>query len=395
MTPNQDCPIAKLKPMLNGVVPISDAERQGRLDKAQRLMAQHRLDAIVVEAGTSMFYYTGVMWRQSERTFAFVLPAEGEIVWVCPKFEDDRALEVIRFGKDIRTWEEDESPYALFSDIFRDKGISTGRIGIEEQVRYFITDGVRKDSPAAQYVSADPVTIGCRSIKSPAEIALMQRANDITVEAYKATVAMLREGMTKGDFARDSAAAFAALGVEGRIGVNFGEHSALPHGSIKPRALREGDVVLMDGGCSVEGYRSDISRTVVFGKPTQKYIDVWHVQFASQLAGFKAARPGVSHESIDAAARQVIIDAGYGPGYKLPGVPHRLGHGIGLDGHEWTYLVTGNKDPVQPGMCFTNEPTIVIPGEFGIRQEDDMYITEDGVRWFTRPMPSITQMFVE
>lgn len=393
MSIQQDGPIARLKPMTDGIVAISDEERQGRIDKAQRLMARHGIDALVIEAGSSMFYYTGVQWGLSERTFAMVLPAKGEITWICPKFEDDRALEVIRFGKDIRTWEEEESPYKLFADIFREKGTNTGRIGIEERVRFFICDGIRHEAPAAQYVSADPVIIGCRSIKSAAEIALMQRANDITVEAYKTVIAMLREGMTKADFTRDSLAAFAALGVTGQIDVNFGEHSALPHGSSKPRPLRENDIVLMDGSCSIEGYRSDISRTLVFGKPTQKYMEVWKVQLEAQLAAFHAARPGVPHEDIDAASRMVLVDAGYGPGYRLPGLPHRVGHGIGLDIHEWTYLVKGNKAPVQPGMCFTNEPMVAIPGEFGVRQEDAMYITEDGVRWFTQPMPSITQPF--
>lgn len=390
---HQDNPIARLKPMTDGIVPISDAERLARMEKARRLMVQNGLDAVVIEAGSSMFYYTGVTWGLSERTFAMVLPARGEIVWVCAKFEEDRALELIRFGKDVRTWEEDESPYQLFADVFREKGISAGRIGFDERVRFFIWDGIRKVTPGAEYVSADPVTIGCRSIKSPAEIALMQRANDITVEAYKAAIAMLREGMTKADFASDADAAFRALGVVGGIGANFGEHSALPHGSSKPRTLREGDIILMDGGCSVEGYRSDISRTIVFGKPTQEQLDIWHLEVQAQMAAFKAAKPGVPHEDIDAAARKVITDAGYGPGYKVPGLPHRTGHGIGLDGHEWTYLVKGNKEPVQPGMCFTDEPMIVIPGEYGIRQEDDMYITGDGARWFSQPSLAMDRPF--
>ena len=387
-------PIARLEPMTAGVIPISDAERRARIDRAQRLMAENQLDAMVIEPGSSMFYFTGVEWGLSERVFVMVLPAKGDIVWVCPKFEEDRALELVRFGHDIRTWHEDESPYKVLAGILRDLAAWSGRVALEERVRFLLVDGMRQEAPAAHYVSADAVTIACRSIKSAAEIALMQRANDITVEAYKAVLAMLREGMTKAEFMSDSVAAFAALGVVGRIGANFGEHSALPHGSSRPRALRPGDVVLMDGGCSVEGYRSDISRTIVFGPPNQRYRDVWEVQLAAQRAAFEAARPGVAHEDIDAAARQVIVEAGYGPGYDLPGLPHRLGHGIGLDGHEWTYLVKGNKAPVKPGMCFTNEPTIVLPGEFGIRQEDDIYITSAGARWFTQPMPAIDQPFV-
>jgi Xaa-Pro dipeptidase len=275
-----------------------------------------------------------------------------------------------------------------------DRGLRTGRVGIEERVRFFVYDGLRRQAPGLDFVSADPVTIGCRSIKSPAEIALMQRANDITVEAYKAALAMLKEGMTKGDFSANAAAAFSALGTSGGIGASFGEQSSLPHGSIKPRTLKEGDVILMDGGCGIEGYRSDVSRTVVFGKPIKKQLDVWNLEKKAQLAAFKAAKAGAPHEAVDAAARKVITAAGYGPGYKIPGLPHRTGHGIGLDGHEWTYLVKGNKAPIQPGMCFTNEPMIVIPGEFGVRLEDDMYITEGGAKWFTEPSPSIERPFV-
>jgi Xaa-Pro dipeptidase len=389
----KDTPIGRLKPMTGGVVPISDAERLARMEKARRLMMENKIDAIVIEGGTGLVYFADVSWWLSERVLAWVLPAKGEMAWVCPKFEEDRARELIRFGTDIRTWEEDESPYKAIAGVFRDRGIRTGRVGIEERVRFFVYDGLRKEAPGLDFVIADPVTVGCRSIKSPAEIALMQRANDITVEAYKAAIAMLREGMTKGDFSANAAAAFRALGASGGIGASFGEQSSFPHGSIKPRALKDGDVVLMDGGCSVGGYQSDVSRTVVFGKPTQKQRDVWEVQKSAQLAAFKAAKPGVPHEDVDAAARKVITAAGFGPGYKVPGLPHRTGHGIGMDGHEWTYLVKGNKALLRPGMCFTDEPMIVIPGEFGVRLEDDIHITEDGAKWFTEPSPSIEKPF--
>jgi Xaa-Pro dipeptidase len=381
-------------PLTQGIVPISDSERWGRIEKARRLMTSSGIDALVIEAGTSMFYFAGVTWGLSERTFAMVLPAKGDIVWICPKFEEDRAREQVRFGTDIRTWEEDQSPDNLFAAAFRDLGIRTGRIGLEERLRFFVCDGIRKQAPALEYVSADPVTIPCRSVKSPAEIALMQRANDATVAAYKIALAQLREGMTGPEFSAIAAAAFASLGFSGgRISASFGEQSSLPHGSVKPRTLREGDIVLMDGGCAVEGYRSDVSRTIVFGKPDAEQLKVWNLEKQAQAAAFRAAAPGVPHEDIDAAARKVITDAGYGPEYRVPGLPHRTGHGIGLDGHEWTYLVKGNKAPVQPGMCFTNEPMIVIPGDFGVRLEDDMYITEDGVKWFTQPSPSIDRPF--
>jgi Xaa-Pro dipeptidase len=390
----KDTPISRLKPMTAGIVPISDDERLARMEKARRLMAENKIDAIVIEGGTGLVYYTDVSWWLSERILAWILPAKGEMAWVCPKFEEDRARELIRFGTDIRTWEEDESPYKAIAKVFQDRGIRTGRVGMEERVRFFVFDGLRKEASGLDFASADPVTVGCRSIKSPAEIALMQRANDITVEAYKAAIAMLREGMTKGDFSANASAAFRALGGSGGIGASFGEQSSYPHGSIKPRTLKEGDVVLMDGGCNVGGYQSDVSRTVVFGKPTQKQRDVWEVQKSAQLAAFKAARPGVPHEDVDAAARAVITAAGFGPGYKVPGLPHRTGHGIGMDGHEWTYLVKGNKAPIKPGMCFTDEPMIVIPGEFGVRLEDDIHITEGGAKWFTEPSPSIEKPFV-
>jgi Xaa-Pro dipeptidase len=389
----KDTPISRLKPMTAGIVPISDDERLARMEKARRLMAENKIDAIVIEGGTGLVYYTDVSWWLSERILAWILPAKGEMAWVCPKFEEDRARELIRFGTDIRTWEEDESPYKAIAKVFQDRGIRTGRVGMEERVRFFVFDGLRKEASGLDFASADPVTVGCRSIKSPAEIALMQRANDITVEAYKAAIAMLREGMTKGDFSANASAAFRALGGSGGIGASFGEQSSYPHGSIKPRTLKEGDVVLMDGGCNVGGYQSDVSRTVVFGKPTQKQRDVWEVQKSAQLAAFKAARPGVPHEDVDAAARAVITAAGFGPGYKVPGLPHRTGHGIGMDGHEWTYLVKGNKAPIKPGMCFTDEPMIVIPGEFGVRLEDDIHITEGGAKWFTEPSPSIEKPF--
>lgn len=385
--------IGKLRPMTDGITPISERERRARIEKARKLMVDNGIDAIYMEGGSGLFYYTGVRWGRSERMLALVLPAHGDLAYVCPKFEEDRARELIRFGDDIRPWEEDESPYKLVAQIFKDRGISAGKVGMEERTRFFLFDGIRKEAPGLEYVSADPVTIGCRVTKSPAEIALMQRAMDITIEAYKATVACLHEGMTKSEFRDISVAAHRALGVQGGIGTNFGESTALPHGSIKPRNLRENDVVLMDGGCNVEGYRSDISRTIVFGKPTQKIRDTWELMSKAQDAAYRASKIGAACEDVDAAARKVLVDAGLGPDYKVPGCPHRSGHGIGLDGHEWTNIVRGNKTPLAPGMCFSDEPMIVIPGEFGIRIEDCIYMTDGGARYFTQPSPSIDQPF--
>ena len=385
--------IRKLKKMTDGVAPISDAERNARIEKARRLMRANRIDAIYVEPGATMSYYTGMRWGTSERMFALVIPVRGDVAWVCPKFEEERARELIKIGNDIRTWEEDESPYQRVAEIFRDRSIRTGRIGMEERVRFFLFDGLRKAAPALQFVSATPVTAGGRMFKSPAEIALMQRANDITIVAYKATRDSMREGMTQDEFAANCAAAFRALGAPGGVFVSFGKYTAFPHGSSTPQKLKEGDVVLMDGGCGVEGYQSDITRTFVFGKPTQRQRDIWDLERKSQDAGFAAAQVGAPCEAVDAAARKVITDAGFGPDYKTPGLPHRTGHGIGLEGHEWTNFVRGNKTPIQPGMCFSDEPTIVIYGEFGIRLEDCLYITENGPKFFTEQSPSIEKPF--
>jgi Xaa-Pro aminopeptidase len=383
--------VKNLKNRISDIATITDDERKGRIEKAKRLMAENGMSAMYVESGTSLFYYTGVKWGRSERMFAMVIPAKGDPAWVCPAFEEQRARELIRFGKDIRTWQEHESPYRLVAQILADHGVSTGKIGIEESTRFFFMDGVSKESPGCQTVSADPVTVGCRVIKSETELALMKRANEITVEAYKAAVSSLKEGITHFEVSRIISAAFSAMGVSGGAGVQFGEYSAFPHGSIKPQKLKTGDVVMMDGGCDVDGYRSDVTRTVVFGKPSDRQRHVWEIERKAQDAARDAVRPGVACEAIDAAARKVITDAGFGPDYKY--FTHRLGHGIGLDGHEWTYLVRGNKTPLAPGMCFSDEPGIYIYGEFGVRLEDCFHVTENGAELFTHQSPSIDDPF--
>lgn len=376
--------VRRLKPMLTGVPPISPAERLARLDQARRLMRENGIAAIVLEPGSTMYYFTGVRWGQSERTFAAVLPATGNLAWVCPAFEEARARELIPAGGEVRVWQEDESPFRLIAGLLRDRGVAAGRVGIEENLRFFILDNLRREAPVLDYVSADPVTAGCRMIKSPAELAHMQRAADITIAAFRATFPTLKEGMTQYDVAANMTAALTHLGgQEPWVLVGLGEYSAFPHGSIKPQRLRDRDVVLIDAGCSFQGYQADITRTTVYGKPTARQVQVWNVERKAQDAAFAAARPGATCESVDAAARKVITDAGFGPGYQVPGLPHRTGHGIGLDGHEWTYLVRGNRTPLRPGMCFSDEPTIVIYGQFGIRLEDCMHITENGAQFFS------------
>ena len=278
-------PIRQLRRMTDNVVPITLEERKARVEKAQKLMREQRIDAIYIEPGSSMFYYTGMRWGTSERMLAMVIPAKGELAWVCPKFEEERARELIRMGTDIRTWEEDESPYQRVAEIFKDRGIRTGTIGMEERVRFFLYDGIRKAAPALKFVDATPITAGCRMFKSPAELALMQIANDLTIVAYKATRDSMREGMTQGEFAGNCAAAFRALGTSGGIFVSFGKYTAFPHGSSTPQRLKEGDVVLMDGGCSIEGYQSDITRTFVFGKASDRQRQIWDLERKAQEIG--------------------------------------------------------------------------------------------------------------
>ena len=387
--------IQDLRPMTADVVPITVEERKQRIAKAQQLMEEQKIDGIFMEGTVSGFYFTGIRWGQSERTFGLVIPAKGAIAYVCPKFEEDRARELINtaFGDEVRCWEEDQSPYALIAGIVKDRGVKYNRIGMEERVRFFIAEGVKKDAPGFEIVDATPVIAGCRMYKSKAEIALMQKANDVTIEAYKATFPAIRSGMPQAEFSNNLSAAFRNLGYSGGALVLVGKYSAIPHGTIVPQTIKEGDVLLVDGGTSCEGYASDITRTIVVGKPTQRQIDVWNLEKKAQDAAFAAIKIGAACESVDAAARAVIENAGFGKNYKLPGLPHRTGHGIGLDGHEWTNFVRGNKTKIAQGMCFSDEPTIAIPGEFGIRLEDCLYVAEDGPHFFSKQSKSIEEPF--
>ena len=384
-----------LPSMTAGVVPISVTEWQARVEKAQRLLVEQKTEALVLDAGTSLEYFTGISWWPSERTMVAIIPAKGEVRYVCPGFEEARLREMIRIGKDVYVWQEDESPYTQVAKIFKDAGIRTGKIGMEERLRFFILDGIRKEAAHLDYVSGDPISVPCRLIKSPAEIALIQKANDITLAAMKTGMDSLKEGMAPADFSAIVTKAHQQFGAQPDFAmVNFAEASALPHGSIKPQKLKKGDIVLMDCGCRVEGYSSDISRTIVFGaEPTKRQLDIWNLEKKAQAAGFAAAKMGVACEAIDFAARKVLTDAGFGPEYKLPGLPHRTGHGIGMDGHEWGNMVKGNKLLLQAGMCFSIEPNISIPGEFGVRLEDCAYMTEEGPKWFSQPSRAIDKPF--
>jgi len=388
--------IAELKSMREQAHPITIEERKERLERARRLMQENRMDAILLIGGTSMKYFVNIDWWLSERTFALIIPAKGEPFFVCPGFEEGRAQEQINRGPfagnpDLRIWQENESPYERVAQGLKDRGIANGRIGIEETVWFVYSDGVAHAAPGVTLTSATSVTAGCRMHKTQHEIELLQLANTVTIKAYEAAWHSLRAGMTQQDFARMVADAHRQLGFTGDAGVQVGQYSALPHGSIEPQRVEEGMILLIDGGCAVEGYHSDISRTFVLGKPTDKMKKVFDIVHRAQAAALAQARPGVEAQTVDAAARKVIEDAGYGPGYKYFG--HRLGHGIGMDDHEWAYLVGGDTMKLEPRMSFSDEPGIYVRGEFGVRLEDCMHITEDGAKLFTGQSASLERPF--
>jgi Xaa-Pro dipeptidase len=393
---NQPEAIARLKSRKAEAKPITTAEREQRIEKARQLMAANKIDAIMITGGTSLVYFTNIHWWMSERLFAIVMPVKGNPFYVCPAFEEDRAREQIAGGPggtnaEVRTWQEDESPYQRIAEGLKDRKLTAGNMGMEETVRYVFSEGLSKAAPGLHLVSATPVTAGCRMIKSQHELQLMKLANEVTLSAYEAAYLSTKEGMTQNDFGAMVQAAHSQQGFQGGASIQIGENSALPHGSAKPQVIRKGTILLMDGGCVVEGYESDISRTVVLGKPSDKMKQVFEIVHKAQSAALAAAKPGVECQAVDAAARKVITDAGYGPDYKH--FTHRVGHGIGMDGHEWPYLVRGNTLPLAPNMTFSDEPGIYIRGEFGVRLEDDMHITENGAELFTPQSVSLEEPF--
>lgn len=346
------------------------------MEKARRLMRQHNVSALYLNGGSTLSYFTGMEWGLSERMFAVILPRQGELIYISPAFEGRRAQERIKLGKDLRLWQEDESPYELVRIALADRGIRSGAVALEPMVRHFVSDGLAAATPGIHWVSGRAITDGCRMIKDEKELAFMRAADQIAKTAFRNAFKSLREGMTEADLGQTISRAFTSLGARGGALVLFGPNSAFPHGSTRQRKLIAGDIVLVDGGCSVQGYQSDVTRTVVFGKPSDKHRQIFQIVHAAQTAAREAARAGVPCEAVDRAARQVIEQAGYGPGYKY--FTHRVGHGIGLDGHEEPYLVKGNKLLLQPGMTFSDEPGIYIEGEFGLRLEDIIHITADG-----------------
>ncbi|MBP6327750.1 MAG: aminopeptidase P family protein [Dokdonella sp.] len=375
--------------------PIDEAERKARIARAQTLMAGHGIGAVLIEPGSSLLYFTAVNWWRSERLTCAVLPVEGEPCLVTPFFEEPSVRESLGVPAEVRVWQEHEDPVDVVAGFLREKKLLERPIGIEETVRYFVVDGLRKVLPHARLVSANPVVRGCRMRKSAAEIALMQCASDVTVAAYRWVYPRIEAGMGPQDIGALMSNATQKLGGgEGFNLILLGEASAYPHGSGKPQKVVPGEVVLMDCGCNVHGYQSDISRSFVFGgKPNDEQRKVWNEVHKGQQIAFAAAKPGVPAGEVDDAVRRYYQSLGYGPDYKLPGLSHRTGHGIGMDGHEPVNLVRGEKTPLAAGMCFSDEPGIYIPGKFGIRLEDCFHMTAEGPRWFSTPPPSIDQPF--
>ncbi|HEY3935886.1 MAG TPA: Xaa-Pro peptidase family protein [Bryobacteraceae bacterium] len=394
--------IAALQPMTGQIRPFSNQEREARLERARKLMATEKIDAIVLSGGASALYFANVQFGGGERLWALVIPAKANPFIVCPAFEEDRAHELLAgtsFARaDVRTWQEDESPYARLIQGLKDRGVTRGRVGVEETIKFVFADGIaHAGAPAFQVVSATPVTAGCRMIKDAHEIECLRLAGQATIRVYEAVYKALEEGMTQRDVNALIQAGYARVGFPGEASLNIGEYTASPHGSRALQTIREGTIIMLDDGCRVEGYTSDITRTFVLGKPTDKMLAVFEIVRRAQKAALEAARPGAPNEVVDAAARKVIVDGGYGPGFKY--FTHRVGHGLGLEMHEWSYLVKGNmygwpaRPTLQPGMVFSDEPGIYIRGEFGIRLEDDLHVTETGAELLTTPSPSLEHPF--
>ncbi len=389
-------PILALFDHTKFVRPITEAERNGRLDRARELMTEYGLNAVLITAGASLLYFTGAHWYQSERLFAYVIPQAAAPFIVCPALERDHLAEILPHFPEHETtltylWQENEDPFITLRRALGEENLATGTLGIEEHTQFAFSNAIAKACPALKIVSATAVTAGCRSVKSTAEIALLRLANGITLDVYRAVYQSCKPGDTSHRVAELVEAAYARCGVHGEASCNVGINTAVPHGSSLPQTIHEGEIVTLDDGCTVEGYTSDITRTWVYGKPADLQRKIFDIVHSAQSAALAAARPGVEMQSVDAAARKVIVEAGYGPGYDF--FLHRVGHGIGLDMHEWPYLVGGNTQKLTPAMTFSDEPGIYIPKKFGIRLEDCMLITDAGAELFTPQSPSLENPF--
>ena len=379
-----------LRSIVDDTIPISVEERLARIEKAQQLMGEYGIDAILLEPGSAMLYFSGISWWRSERLTAVIIPREGDIGVVTPFFEEPSVRESMTFGDDVRPWHEHDSPFELVASFLKDRNIINGRIGLEGTVRQFVAEGLGKAAPGIEITTAEPVTRGCRMYKSPHEIALMKKANEVTLTAYRHIYGQLERGMEPADVKAMMQSAQAELGGVGSWNMAlFGVASAYPHGTKQDQKIEEGQIVLMDCGCSVHGYQSDISRTFVFGEPSNRQREVWDTVRKGQQIAFETAQIGVSAGSVDDAVRTYYESLGWGPGYQVPGLSHRTGHGIGMDGHESVNFVHGEQTLLAPGMCFSNEPGLYDFDAFGVRLEDCLHMTEEGPAWFTVPPDSL------
>ncbi|UWZ85963.1 M24 family metallopeptidase [Occallatibacter riparius] len=391
-------------PNLSGQArPFTNAERQARIERARGLMLENKIDAIVLANSTmSSVYFANMRLGGGERLWALVIPAKSDAFVVCPAFEEGRAREMLNGGPltpnaDVLTWQEDQSPYEGIARVLTQRRLGSGTIGLDENMKFVFADGIRAAMPHAHMVSATPVTAGCRMIKEPHEIECMRLACRATLLVYRAVAQSVHPGMTNGDVERLVDLAYSRVGFRGDASLNIDEFTALPHGSRQPQTLKEGSILMLDDGCTVEGYNSDITRTFVLGKPTAKQAAVFDLVKKAQTAALHAARPGVLAADVDAAARKVIEDGGYGPGFAY--FTHRVGHGIGLEGHEWPYFVKNDMygwalaPQLKSGMTLSDEPGVYIKGEFGVRIEDELLVTENGAELLTPQSPSLEDPF--
>jgi Xaa-Pro dipeptidase len=392
----QQAALGALSDMTAGAQPIRLPEHRARIERAQAFMAEQGIAALYLNAGSNLTYFTGTKWNPSERMVGAVLPARGDLVYIAPAFEEDTIRNFMLVEGDIACWDEHEQPAVLLRAVLERLGVEAGAtLAIDESTPLFLFEAIRAATAGYVLQNAHPVTTHCRARKSDAEIALIQRAMDMTMAVHVAAASILHEGITTAEVEEFIHLAHRKVGASGSYFciVLFGEASSYPHGVNYVQTLKPGDTVLIDTGCKVHNYISDITRTYVFGEPSERQRFVWNAEKAAQRAAFEAAQLGVPCEDVDKAARRALEANGFGPGYKLPGLPHRTGHGIGLDIHEGPYLVGGEGRALEPGMCFSNEPMIVVPGEFGIRLEDHFYMTATGPKWFTQPAASLEDPF--